>query len=476
MEGSFPDASESGKHQQLHVSLPGARLPSIIVPSKLASTNAGAGPLAGLRFGVKDIFHVNGLKTSGGSRAYYEAYSYQNYTSETVQLSLDAGAKLIGKTKTIAFALGTPYNGMEVDYQDPWSARGDGYQTTGGSSSGSGAAVTAYDWIDFCLGTDTGGSVRFPARFGGFYGYKPTHGIFNLTGILVAITEQDTPGFMARSPDIFTRVGKVWAEGKPFTRLPSSMPKKILRYADQPTNISQPAAKELIEAFFANLTAAFNLSKASINMTQAFLDANVSASDPPQTQAMFMKNVYADQNSVQGWDEIGAPLTEAYGKIPGNAGASPPVDPPVNVSWVDGQNETTRLRYPESQRRRLAFADFYNKQVLPANEKTCSEYIFAHSYHTPPSMAKVAPHTATLVVGWYDGLYVNYAGVPEIVIPVGQVEYFSPYTKRMEWQPVTVALGVAKGCDLILFELVDQMAAMGLIREVLPGTTAYPID
>jgi Asp-tRNA(Asn)/Glu-tRNA(Gln) amidotransferase A subunit family amidase len=58
------------------------------------------------------------------------------------------------------------------------------------------------------MGSDTGGSVLFPARFGGLYVYKLTHGIFNLTGILVAIAEQDTPGFLTRSPSIFTKLGK----------------------------------------------------------------------------------------------------------------------------------------------------------------------------------------------------------------------------------------------------------------------------
>ncbi len=71
MEGSIPDGSEPGKHQQLQVSLPGARLPHIIIPSRLPSTSPGAGPLAGLRFAVKDLFHIKGLKTSGGSRSYY---------------------------------------------------------------------------------------------------------------------------------------------------------------------------------------------------------------------------------------------------------------------------------------------------------------------------------------------------------------------------------------------------------------------
>ncbi|KAM7188603.1 Amidase signature domain containing protein [Naviculisporaceae sp. PSN 640] len=478
MEGSIPDSDTPNKHQQLQVSLPGARLPHIIVPSKLSSTNENAGPLAGLRFAVKDLFHINGLKTSGGSRAYYQAYSYQNYTTETVQITLDAGASLVGKTKTIAFALGAPRNGMEVDYPDPWSSRGDGYQNTGGSSSGSGAAVTAYEWIDFALGSDTGGSVRFPARFGGLYGYKPTHGIFNTTGILVAIAEQDTPGFLARSPSIFTRVGAVWTKDRPLAPLPPTLPRKLLRHADPPTNLSavQPEAAALVENFFASLSTALNLSTDTppINLTSTFLTSNISQTDPPLPPSEYMKYVYSDQNSVQCWDEIGKPLSEIYAAQ--FHGAFPPVDPPVNITFADGQNATTRARYPESQLRRELFGAWFNKEVLPTNNETCSEYIFAHTYHSAPNTVKVDPATARLTNGWYDGVYTNYAGAPEIVVPIGQVQYWSPYTRKLEWQPVTVALGVAKGCDLVLFELVDRLAEMGLLKEVLPGIVAYPVE
>jgi hypothetical protein len=257
MHGAVPSTSDDTAFTQY---LPG-RIP---VPPAL-----GEGPLAGLRFAVKDIFHVKGLKTSGGSRAYYETFGPQNYTNAVIETSLAAGAQLVGKTKTIAFALGTPRNGWEVDYQDPWSFRGDGYQTTGGSSSGSSAAIVAYDWLDFTIGSDTGGSVRFPARFAGFYGYKPTHGIYNITGILPAISEQDTPGHMARSPSIFTRVGRIWLNSTTFAMEQPALPTTIQYWADE-APLTQPAAEAMKQAFFANVTQALNLSSTSVNLTRSF--------------------------------------------------------------------------------------------------------------------------------------------------------------------------------------------------------------
>jgi len=60
-----------------------------------------------------------------------------------------------------------------------------------------------------------------------------------------------------------------------------------------------------------------------------------------------MPHVYADQRGIEGWNEIGVPLAKLHKPL--NNGASPPAgNPPGNVSWTDGQNETTRVRFPES--------------------------------------------------------------------------------------------------------------------------------
>lgn len=68
----------------------------------------------GLRFVVKDIYAVKGIRTSGGSRSYYHTYGPSNYTASVVQKLLDGGATLVGMTKTIAFALGAPRSGDQV--------------------------------------------------------------------------------------------------------------------------------------------------------------------------------------------------------------------------------------------------------------------------------------------------------------------------------------------------------------------------
>ncbi|KAF1998772.1 amidase signature enzyme [Amniculicola lignicola CBS 123094] len=473
MSGSIPSPAAPGSHLTLQVSIPGTRLPAIIVPSRISSVTSQKddGPLAGLRFAAKDIFHVKGLKTSGGSRAYYQVYGPQNYTTDTVEKSLAGGASLIGKTKTIAFALGAPNNGMEIDYPDPWNARSDGYESTGGSSSGSGSAVTAYDWVDFAIGSDTGGSVRFPARFGGLYGYKPTHGIFNTTGVLVAISEQDTPGFLARSPSVFSTVGKWWAKDTPLEAAANvPLPSKLLFFADEPV-LNQPEAVAMKEAFFANVAGALNMSTSSINVTSTWAANGPSNGIPIPT---YMRYVYSDQNSIQFYEKIGIDLAARYAAF--NNGSYFPSDPMVNASYYDAQNETTIARIPQSIRKRELFGEWWNENVQKASNTTCSESFFAHSYHIKLRTEKVTQNPVSLSIAYWDGVYTNYAGIPEIVVPIGQIQFFSPYTERYEWQPVTVAFAAAKGCDLQLFELVDKLEKLGLLMETLPGKVAYYTD
>ncbi|KPI40609.1 Amidase 1 [Cyphellophora attinorum] len=380
----------------------------------------GEGPLAGMRFAVKDIYHVKGLTTSGGSRSFYDTYGPQNFTNEVVETCLAAGAQLVGKTKTIAFALGTPLNGWQVDYQDPWSFRGDGYQTTGGSSSGSSAAIVAYDWLDFTIGSDTGGSVRYPARHAGFYGYKATHGMYNLTGILPAIAEQDTPG--------------TWRGHQKSS--PQSAASGSTYWADEPA-LTQPEAEAMKLEFFTKVETLLQAKTTTVNLTSSFR-ANVIN----ETFQSYYFYVYQDQNSAQSWDLIGKPLAEAYGAA--NDGAFPPLDPAVNLT-ADGVNATTRARYNESVHRREQYAEWFNTYILPTDPETCTSAIVAHSLHVPPSTVKVDQTKVHLVEGYGSGLEASFAGFPEIVVPIGQIEYHSHFTRKMEWQPVTVAFAAAVG-------------------------------
>ena len=124
------------------------------VPSKLGSLVSHKAPLSRVRVGVKDNFDVKGFKTSLCSRSYLQLYPKKDKSAPCIQKLVDLGVSIIGKTKLTAFAHWEEPT-EAIEYTSPWSPRADGFQSSGGSSNGSGAAVAAYDWLDITIGSDS---------------------------------------------------------------------------------------------------------------------------------------------------------------------------------------------------------------------------------------------------------------------------------------------------------------------------------
>jgi aspartyl-tRNA(Asn)/glutamyl-tRNA(Gln) amidotransferase subunit A len=149
------------------------------------------GPLHGIPIGLKDIYETKGVPTSGHSKILIDNVPQQDATS--VRRLTDAGAIVLGKLATHEFALGGP------SFDLPWPPARNPWDTsrfTGGSSSGTGAAVAA-GLVLGGTGSDTGGSIRGPAAFCGLAGLKPSYGRISRTGILPLAFSLDHAGPMA---------------------------------------------------------------------------------------------------------------------------------------------------------------------------------------------------------------------------------------------------------------------------------------
>lgn len=146
-----------------------------------------AGPLAGVPFGVKDVIDTAAFATQMGSRLYMG--NRTPYDAGCVGLLRLAGGIVLGKTVTCEFAGTQP-----ADTVNPH----DHSRTPGGSSSGSAAAVADF-MVPLALGTQTGGSVLRPAAFCGVVGFKPTFGLYPISGMKPAAHSFDTPGLFTRS-------------------------------------------------------------------------------------------------------------------------------------------------------------------------------------------------------------------------------------------------------------------------------------
>lgn len=188
------DAVEDTIHAYLRFDREGAfRLAE--AATKRALKGERLGPLDGIPFAVKDNIYTANFETTAGSRVPQKHAPSLNAT--VVSLLQQGGAILLGKLNTWEYGTGTGavYDDLPNPVaRNPWNT--DHY--TGGSSSGSGAAVAAGTAM-FTIGTDTGGSVRLPAAGCGVVGLKPTYGHISRYGIMPNCWSFDTPGPLTAS-------------------------------------------------------------------------------------------------------------------------------------------------------------------------------------------------------------------------------------------------------------------------------------
>jgi AtzE family amidohydrolase len=151
-------------------------------------------PLAGVPFGVKNLFDVEGLTTIAGSKIHRDrAPALSDAT--LIRHMEAAGAILLGAQHMDEYAYGFT---TENTHYGPARNPHDPERMTGGSSGGSAAAVAA-GMVPLSLGSDTNGSIRVPAAFCGIYGLKPSFGRLSRAGTLGFAHSLDHMGVLARS-------------------------------------------------------------------------------------------------------------------------------------------------------------------------------------------------------------------------------------------------------------------------------------
>jgi len=149
------------------------------------------GPLHGVPIAIKDLFHTRGIPSTFGTLAYKDFVGEADATA--VQRLRNAGAVILGRLHLHEGAFGEHHPELPRCL-NPWNSD----YWPGGSSSGSGAA-TAAGLCFASLGTDTGGSIRFPSAANGVTGLKPTWGRTSRAGVFPLAESLDTIGPMART-------------------------------------------------------------------------------------------------------------------------------------------------------------------------------------------------------------------------------------------------------------------------------------
>jgi len=144
------------------------------------------GPLHGIPIGLKDLFDTAGVRTTAASNQYRERVPAED--AEVVRRLKNGGAVILGKLNMHEFAFGM--SGVVSAFgpaRNPWNAE----RITGGSSSGSAAAVAAGMCVA-ALGSDTSGSGRCPPALCGIVGMRPSANLISLRGVVPLCTSFDT--------------------------------------------------------------------------------------------------------------------------------------------------------------------------------------------------------------------------------------------------------------------------------------------
>ncbi len=155
-------------------------------------------PLQGVPYAVKDLLAVAGYPTTWGAKPY--ADQVFDYDAAVIQRLAAQKAPLVGKLAMVELAGGGGYSSASASLHGPGLNPWNKAYWSGGSSSGSGAAVAA-GLVPYALGSETSGSILTPASYCGVTGLRPTYGLVSRHGAMALSWTLDKIGVLARSAE-----------------------------------------------------------------------------------------------------------------------------------------------------------------------------------------------------------------------------------------------------------------------------------
>ncbi|KAJ6788972.1 hypothetical protein PWT90_02568 [Aphanocladium album] len=458
-----------GSVQTLSAGIPTAMTLTIGVPSRLYYTRTAARPLAGVRLGVKDLYAVRGARRSNGNRAWYHLYPASRTTAPSVQRLVDAGAVVVGYQALAQFANGDRYTSDAVDMHMPFNPRGDGYSVPLGSSSGAGASVAAYPWLDLALGSDTGGSVRNPAQVAGVFGNRPTRGLVTLDDVTPLAPTLDTPGFTARDPALWDAAQQV-LYGSNYTSLAEEAapeyPKTIF-VADWPLGKSADVDRMLNK--FVNATVEITGAQVEKIDLQELWERTRPSDVREANITVYLNTTYATIVSFEQWNLVGKKFFADYGKK--YNGRKPFVNPSASGRW-EWASKAPESAYRDAKLQQETVSRWFREHVLAATgNASCSSALLLYSDHwgAPDLRTKLRGIT----IPWGSGTqnYSPMAGTPDFAFPLGELRTMSNITGREEPLPVSADIMAARGCDGLITRLGLELVKKGAVKIPKAGGT-----
>lgn len=430
---------------------------------------------------MKDIYHLAGAKSSYGNRAYYNLYSEKNATGTAVQRLLDAGAIIVGLQKPSQFANGEEATADWVDYHSPFNPRGDGYQDPSSSSSGAGASIASYEWLDVALGSDTGGSIRGPSEVQGLFGNRPSHGLVGLDEVMPLSPALDTAGFLTRDPYLWDVAQSVlYASNYTSLAALTSNTNLSVKYpttiytVEWPTNGSAGGADALLIDFVNKLAEFVGGNVTALDLEDAWATSNVTGTGGVALDS-YLNTTYPMLIGGQQIPLVKEPFFADYAAV--HDGRVPFIDPAPLARWGWAASQPSDA-VDQALTTKTVFMDWFNSEILPpVNDLAqCSSGILLYSAGADQNPRNQYGSAPTPPFGFSVSRVSPFSGVPDSVFPVGQVSEYSEITQHEEWFPLTVDVVVAQGCDGLIVKLAQDLVEAGIVLVPEVGQTIYGGD
>ncbi|KAF3164230.1 hypothetical protein TWF225_001700 [Orbilia oligospora] len=433
----------------------------IPVPSRLY-TNSSL-PLSSKRIAVKDIIDLRNLPTSASSKAYAQYHGSSKSTAKAIQHLISLGAVIIGKTKTTQFANGETARDW-IDFQCPFNPRADGYLDPAGSSTGSAVAVAGYDWVDFAVGTDSCGSIIWPAALQGVFGLRPTFGVSELEGVMPYSSVMDTMGFFARDIQNFQLLQEVWYDKKGQRR---QKPSRII----VPSGVldSLPSYKQSVMAkFIEDAKISTGIPLAEIDINELWKSSGLAPRDISYTEYLHstVAHIQIHESHIN--------ENTFYQKYNQKFGKYPYINPMVLHKWEIQRQNISMGDYQEALQRMAVFKEFLRSHVFNGGAVMM---LPAGSGEATYRDELIAPESIDVYLqsfGFDNTFYSILGGLPSVVVPVGQRPITSKDTKETVWEPVSMMIVGQAGTEAQIIDFVRKvLTKSGRPMGVLVGEKAF---
>ncbi|KAM3504581.1 hypothetical protein MY11210_008300 [Beauveria gryllotalpidicola] len=322
----------------------------IAVPSRLYFSGPSIKkPLSGLRYAVPEDFDVSGLKTTLSSQNWTSLHSESaSKHADNVQLLLDQGAIIVGKTKDGQFAEGTSW----VDATAPVNPRGDGKQPVGGAAAGAGSALSNYTWLDNAISQGAlDGTLAQAAAFG-LFTLRVTAETASQKGVRMSSPKFQSTGISGRSLEDLVHLIA------PSFKLPwqaTARPQRIIYPTDFAPLLSKKQ-QDLMGEFVAAWEKALGVRADNISLADAW------AKNPPREAGKQTLHDYLGHAAYysfchdfyRNYDEFRSSFKAKFGE-------APYLESNVAEEWAIGAKTDGRA----AAKRLAVFAAWFDKNIVP---------------------------------------------------------------------------------------------------------------